>query len=154
MCTDDTTRAGFIVYEDIFPVTRSGITSFGVLIYRLQRKETHESTEICESSSSVIHLLVVWKYSRSKKLYTDVLLVESDKRFDWNRDSLKELYRKNFARSRPFSDFATEIWSLNDNTALMTTFEIMNEDRIVNIVIYEVERDNDIRMPVRIDPER
>jgi hypothetical protein len=36
------------------------------------------------------------------------------------------------------------LWTLDDNTALMITPEIMNEDRILDITISEVERDNGI----------
>jgi hypothetical protein len=37
---------------------------------------------------------------------------------------------------------------------LMTTFEIMNRSRILNITISEVERDSDTRMLAYIDLKR
>jgi hypothetical protein len=57
----------------------------------------------------------------------------------------------NFDQDGLFSDITTKTWSLDNNIALMTTFEIMNENRILNITISEVERDNNTRMPVHID---
>jgi hypothetical protein len=139
----DTMRSGFII--------KSYDISHGVLIYRLQRKQPHESTEINEDASNVVHLLVVWEISESKKLYTDVLLVEHDKGFDWDKDNLREFYSKNINRFRLCPDSATETWSLDDKVALMSTFKIMNNDYKLDITISEVGRDNDTRIPVHID---
>jgi hypothetical protein len=146
VCAGDTIRSGFII--------KSYDVSCGALIYGIQRKRTHESTEISEDTSSVVHLLVVWRFFESNKLYADVLLVVHDKGFDWNRDNLEEFYNKNSNRFRLCSDSATETWLLDDNVTLMTTFGIMNNDRVLEITISEVERDNNTRMPVRIDMEK
>jgi hypothetical protein len=142
----DIMRSGFII--------KSGIWSCGILMYKLQRRQTHEYTKIGKDTSSAAQLLVVWRISESNELYTDAMLLEHGKGFDWNEDNLRELYRKNFGRFRLRPDSATETWSLNDNTALKTTFEIMNEGHLLNIIISEVEKDNNTRMPVHIDLER
>jgi hypothetical protein len=146
VCARDTMRFALII--------KSGNWSCGALIYRLQKRQPHNSTEISEDTSSAAHLLVVWEISEYKKLYVDVLLVEHDKGFEWNKDDLIDLYRKNFDRFNLCPDSTKEIWSMDDNVALMTTFEIMNEDRILDIAISEIERDDNTRTPVHIDLKR
>jgi hypothetical protein len=61
----DTMRSGFIIKSDN--------ESSGALMYKLQRKRSHASAEIDKDTSSTAQLLVVWRISGSKKLYTDVL---------------------------------------------------------------------------------
>jgi hypothetical protein len=142
VCVGNKMRSGFII--------KSGNGSDGALIYRLQRKQTHKSIEIGKDTPSATHLLVVWEFSGSEELYADVLLVEHDNEFDWNKDNLKSLYRKNFGLFKWFTDSAIETWSL-DNVTLMITFEIMNECHLLNIIISEIEKYNGARTPVRID---
>jgi hypothetical protein len=146
VCASGTMESAFIIKWDR--------ASYGILIYKLQKKQPHEDTETNEDTSSVTHLLVVWEISGSKKLCTDVLLVEHDKGFDWGKDDLEELYHKNSHRFRLWPNSVTEIWSLDDEVALMTTFKMMNRDYILDITISEVEKDNDTRMPVHINLER
>jgi hypothetical protein len=153
----DTMRSAFIVDKDYFILHKhdselgSGNESCGVLIYKLQRGKFHGSIESSEDTSSVAHLLVIWKVSRFRKLYADVLLVEHDKRLDWNKHNLRTLYYENIDRFRSCSDSATETWLLNDSAAWMTTLEIMNEGCILDITISEVERDNNTMLPAHID---
>jgi hypothetical protein len=142
----DTMRSGFIITSDD--------ASYGALMYELQRNQSHESTEISEDISSTIHLLVVWEISESEELCADVLLVEHDEGIDWDKYDLEEVYRKNSSRFRLCLDSTIETWLLDDNTVLMTTFEIMNRSHILDITITEVERDNNTRMPAHIDLER
>jgi hypothetical protein len=142
----DTMRSGFVIKSD--GVSRS------VLMYILQRKQTHEFTEDNEDVSSVAHLLVIWGIFEFMQLYADVLVVEYDKGFDWDKDNLKELHFKNINRFRFFPYSATDTWPLNNNTALMTTFEIMNEDLLLDIKVRELERYNCVKMPVHIDLKR
>jgi hypothetical protein len=141
----DTMKSGFII-------NKSGDASYGVLIYRLQRKQTYEYTKINKATSSVTQLLVVWRVSEFKELHADALLVEHNKRFD--EGDLRKLYRKNFDRFRWFTYSATKTWLLDDNTALRTIFEIMNEGCLLSITISEVEKDDGTRTPVHIDPEK
>jgi hypothetical protein len=143
VCAGDITRLGFIV--------NSGNVSGGALIYKPQRKQSHESTEINKGVSNVVHLLVIWRTSELKKLYADALLVKHKETFILNKDNLNKLYHKNIDQPRILYESATETWSLDDNVALMTTFEIMNNDYILNITVSEVERDNNTRMPVHVD---
>jgi hypothetical protein len=137
-----------------FIISRPGNVSCGVLIYRLKRRQLHEYIEINEYTSNAVHLLVVWSVSESNELYVDVLLVEHDKRFEWNKDDLKDFYRENFDQFRLSPDSATETWSLDDHTALMITSEIMNENRVLDITVSEVKRDDAARTPAHMKPRR
>jgi hypothetical protein len=146
VCAGSIMRSGFIIFDWC---SVSGTT----LIYRLQMKQPHESTEIDKSTSNAIYILITWRlFSESKSLYVDVLLVEHDKGFD--KDNLEKLYYENLDRFRMCLDSATETWLLNDNTALMTTFKVMNGGQRLNVAIFEAERDNDTRTLAHIDPER
>jgi hypothetical protein len=157
VCAGDTMKSNFIIklnnvsdklFASMFNVLE--YNPYAALIYRLQRRRSHESIEVREDTSSSACLLVIWKI-KYKKLYADVLLVEHEKGFDWNKDDLEKVRDKNFDQFRPFSDSATNIWALDDSMALMTTFKIMNEDLLLDITISEVKRDNSAWMPVYID---
>jgi hypothetical protein len=145
VCAGDTMRSGFIV-------NKSSNEFYGALIYRLQRRQPHESIEVSEDTSSAVHLLVVWDNFALKSLRVNVLLLEYDKGFD--KLGLETLRRGNIKRLKLRPDSAVEIWSLDDNTALLTAFKIMNKGQLLNIVISEIERDNGARIPARVDPER
>jgi hypothetical protein len=148
VCAGNTMRSCFIIGP--------GNKSDGALICKLQRKQSHKSTETSENASSVVQLLVVWRISESDKLYTDVLLVEYNKRFD--KDNLRGLYHKNIDLLGLYPSPVIETWSLNDNVTLMPTSEIMRgttaRSFVLNITISEVKRDNSTRIPTHIDPER
>jgi hypothetical protein len=146
-CAGNIMRSCFIVYNACQEPA-------GALICKLQRKKLYESTEIDQGTSSTAQLLVVWNFSRSRKLYANVLLIEHDKGFDWDKDSLRQLHCKNIDQFRLCPVTATETWSLDDNTTLMTILEIMNEDRTLDIAISEVERYNYAKKLVHIDPKR
>jgi hypothetical protein len=138
-------RSGFII--------GSGDVFCGALIYRLQRRKSRESTVIGKDTSSTTHLLVVWRIE-SMKLYANVLLVVHDKGFYWEKDDLEELYRRNIIQLRLYPVSVIETWLLDDNTALMTTFKIMDGGQLLNITISEVEEANYERTPAYIDLER
>jgi hypothetical protein len=72
VCAGNAMRFGFI----------SGMldnVSYGVLIYKLQRKQKHESAEISKDTSSAACLLVVWRIFEYKELCADALLIRHDK---------------------------------------------------------------------------
>jgi hypothetical protein len=144
VCIGDIMRTGFIIESDKM--------SYGALIYIIQKEQSHEYADIGKDASSAAQLLVVWRISELKELYADVLLVEYNKTLD--KDDLEKLYRESFDKFRWFRSSATNTWSLDDDTALMTTFEVMNEDHILNITIDEVERDSSTRILAHINPER
>jgi hypothetical protein len=136
VCVGDTMRSGFLI--------KPNDESHGVLIYKIQRRQPHKSTKISEDTSSAAQLLVIWRVFESNKSNVVVLVVEHDKRLDGNKDGLVYFHNKSFGRFRRTPGSTTVLWTLDDNTALMITPEIMNEDRILDITISEVERDNGI----------
>jgi hypothetical protein len=142
---DNTARSSFIINK---------FRKKYVLIYKLQRKRLHKSRKISQDTSNATQLLVVCKFSKPKMVYTDVLLVEHNEGFDWSNKDLRKLYRKNSNQFRLFSGPAAETWSLDDNIALMITFEAMNKGRKLDITISEVERDSSTRAPIHIDLKR
>jgi hypothetical protein len=144
VCVGDTMKSGFIVHKTDYRPD-------GTLIYRLQRKRPHKSTEIGKATSNIIQFLIIWRISESKELSADILLIEHDKRLGWNKDDLVKLNFKNMYRFRMYPDSAKEVWFLDANTTLVTTFKIMHEDRTLDITISEVKRDNNARMPTHID---
>jgi hypothetical protein len=142
----DTMRSGFII--------KSGHESFGALIYSLQRKQPHGSTEISKNVSSVTQLLVVWRISEFKGLRIDVLLVEHDKGFEWDKDDLEKLRLENIVWSWLFTGPATKTWLLDGSVTLMITSQIMNEGCILDITISEVERENCTEVLLYVEPKR
>jgi hypothetical protein len=128
------------------------IMSYGALIYKLQKRKSHKSIKISEDTSSAVHLLVIWCVSWFE-LYANVLLVGHDERFDWDKDDLRELYNRNIDQFKRFICSATETWSLDNNTTLMTVFEMMN-GQLLNITISEVEEYDYVRTPVHADIRR
>jgi hypothetical protein len=144
VCAGSTMKSSLIIYD---PESEPD----GALIYRLQKRNPYKSIRFGRNTSGASHLLIMWR-SKFKELCADVLLIEHDKGLDKN--DLNDLYRKNNDRLSPYSDPVLETWLLDGNTALMATFEIMNEDCILNITISEIRKDNSTRAPVHIDPER
>jgi hypothetical protein len=146
------THAGEIMRSSFMPKRNNVVGN--ALVCKLQRKQLHESTEISKDTSNVAHLLVIWRIYKYRRLYADVLLIECNKVFDWNKNNLDELCRKNANRFELSLFSITKTWSLDDNAALMTTFKTMNEDHILDITISEVERNSDMRIPPYIDLRR
>jgi hypothetical protein len=132
-------------------INKSDNKSVNALIYKLQRRRSHASTEIDQDTASAAQLLVILTLSKFGS-YADVLLVKHDKEF--NKYSLEELCRKNINQLRRYLGPVIETWLLDDNTALTTAFEMMNEGRLLNVTISEIERYYGVRTPARIDPGR
>jgi hypothetical protein len=143
----ETMRSGFIINksDDMF---------YGVLIYRLQRRWTHESTDIGKDAISAAHLLVVWRISEFNELYADVLLIEHTKAFTWDEDNLKKLYYENYDRLKGYAGTISNTW-LIDNMVLRTTFSARNlrGNPKLSISISE-ERDDYAASPFCIDLTR
>jgi hypothetical protein len=140
VCAGDTMRTNFMIDPDTW--------HYGALIYRLKRRQSYESTE---DASSATHLLVGWGlYNEDEEFRADVLLIEHDKRFIWDRNDLRKLNDVNPDMFRVYSGPVTKRWLLSDNVALMAEFRIMKKSRIWNITISEVERNNNMKMPIHI----
>jgi hypothetical protein len=123
----------------------------GALICALHRKPLHESVEVGKDTSSSAYLLVVWRISRSKVIYADIQVIKSDEGFDWNEKNLRKFYSKNIDQFKPCPIPVIETWSLDANTKLMITFDIVNGGQLLCVAISEIERAGYVRMPAYIN---
>jgi hypothetical protein len=146
--TRNTTRFGFIIHK-------SDNASFGVLVYKLQGRQSHKSTEIGKDTSSAAQLLVVWRISESNELYADVLLVEYDKALTWNEDKLNKLYYENYSRLKECNNTISSTWFMDNNMTLKISFNtiILKGNLELSISISE-EKDNYAIRPFCIDLAR
>jgi hypothetical protein len=146
-CTGGTMRSCFVIKSDD--------ESYGVLMYKLQRKRTHKSAEISKDTSSIAQILVVWRISESKELYTNVLLVEHDNSLIWNEDKLNKLYHKNHDWLKEYTDTTSDTWLVDNDIVLKTTFSVkdLKGNPELNISISEENDDYTIR-PLCVDLER
>jgi hypothetical protein len=144
VCSGDTMRSGFIIKSDN--------ESFGVLTYRLKKRQTRESTGINRHTASVSQILVVWRISKSKEIYVDVLLVEHGEWFDCNKDKLRRLYQKYWHPLNAWVNPIESSWLLDNTTALRTTVKAMNGNHGWDIFISE-EMGNNVRRPLWINAE-
>jgi hypothetical protein len=144
----DTMRSGFMI-------NKLDDESYGVLTYRLQRRQSHGFTETGENTSSATHLLVIWRISRFKKLYADVLLVEHAKAFTWNEDKLNKLYHENHDQLKECNGTISDTLSMDDNMILKTTFSarFLRENSELSVSISEERYEHAIRL-FRIDLRR
>jgi hypothetical protein len=65
----------------------------GALIYRIQRQHAEFDKPIQDGLED-IQLLIVWRGEYKKELHVHILLVEHDKRFNWDKDKLRRLHQK------------------------------------------------------------
>jgi hypothetical protein len=144
------------IMKSAFIIDESDDMPYGVLIYRLQRMQSHESDEADKDTSSATHLLVVWRISKSKKLYTYVTLVEHAKAFIWNRDKLNKLYHEGYDRLKERTDITSDTWLVDNNMTLKMTFcaRDLEGNPELSISISEEEKGDYIMRPLLIDPER
>jgi hypothetical protein len=100
VCAGSMMRSGFISeWDNRF---------YTVLIYRLQRRKPHASTEINEDALNATHLLTIWR-AESDGLHAKLLVVEHVEGFIWNEKDLKELYEKNIESLELHPGPATEM---------------------------------------------
>jgi hypothetical protein len=142
----DIMRSSFIIRRN---------ESYGVLIYRLQGKRPYKSTKVDEDTTIAVHFLVIWYISRYKILYADVLLVEHDKAFTWNKDKLVRLYNENRSLLKKYNGTMSDTWFM-DNMVLKTTFSAsdLKGNRELNISISEEKKSDDTMRPFYIHPKR
>jgi hypothetical protein len=107
-------RAGF----DIDPNQEE---STGVLMYRLQRKNTEQTDE-----ATYLQLFIIWKVNSSKEFSVVSNLIEHDKSHVWDRDSLLKLAER-YELANVQSKSIEDTWLMRDNTMLMTWMNITRE---------------------------
>jgi hypothetical protein len=117
VCAGDTVRSGFMI-------KKYSNESYGVLIYRLQRKQAHKSTEISEDTSSAAHLLVLWVIHKFNRSHTNVLLVEHEKEFIWIEDDLRKLYTRSHNHLMKYDSTTRDTWIMDDNMMFKTSLKV------------------------------
>jgi hypothetical protein len=113
---DSTTQVGYILDHTWY-------RSIGVLMYKLQRKNTNQSNE---GKTTCTQLVLIWKVQKSGELYVYSFLMENDKDHVWNRDELVIVVKNCeffIVQYGPIED----TWLLRNHTVLVTrvhaTFE-------------------------------
>jgi hypothetical protein len=135
----DITRSGFIIKSDF--------RSYGVLIYRLQRRQSLEFTEIAKNA--------FWRIFESRVLYAYVALVEYAKEITWNEDNLNKFYYVNHDRLKECNEIILDTW-LMDNMVLKMTFNArdLKGNPELSISISEEKKDSYTMRPFCINLKR
>jgi hypothetical protein len=146
-----TTQAGFSI--DLDP----GL-SMGILMYKLQRKNSDQSNEediSSEEEAVCTQLVIVWKVDSSKEFRVHTCLIGHDEWDVWNRFRLVKLANRlklvNIQHS-PIED----TWLTRDNRALVTSLNATLEEECykLEIIICEGIMNNDTRRPVYFDVDK
>jgi hypothetical protein len=120
-----------------FDVALFWIWSIGVLIYRLQRKNTDQPNDNIASSeeeSTFIQLAIIWKINNSKEFRMVSRLIEHDERHIWNRDELMKLaklYKLFNLRHGPIED----TYLMHNHTTLMTSLNVTREEKCYKLEV-------------------
>jgi hypothetical protein len=135
----------------------------GALLYKLQRHVESDNrrnmniltTEVNENEAKCVQMLVAWKVEDSK-LFVLLALIEHTKEFTWNGDELKKLYYKNRLWLKRYVSTTLDIWSMDNNMALKTTFRVrdLQGDSDLSISISERENNGYAVRPIWINTER
>jgi hypothetical protein len=89
--------------------------SIGVLLYKLQKKNTDQPNE---EESTYVQLVVIWNVNSSKEFCINLFLIEHDKGRVWDRDELMKLadhYKPTIIQRSPIE----ETYLMRDSTVLM-----------------------------------
>jgi hypothetical protein len=117
-----------------FSINHDQIESIGALMYKLQKKNTEQSSDniiFSKDEAIYIQLLIIWKVNNSSKEICAVSrLIEKD--CIWDRDRLMELVERYILLSIQCGP-TEDTWLMRDNTVLMTSLSIARE------VYYKVE---------------
>jgi hypothetical protein len=119
---DSTAKIGF----NIDPTQKESI---GVLMYKLQRKNTDEldeGTMFSEDETTYIQLFTIWKVTSSKEFHVVSHLIEHDKDRVWDRDRLKKLVERCKLYDIQYGPIE-ETWLMHDNTVLSTRINANRE---------------------------
>jgi hypothetical protein len=124
----------------------------GALVYKIQRKHI-ESGKLIQDESKSIQLLVAWHADHTRGLDVRALLVEHDKKFNWDEDKLRKLHQKYWHSLKSWVNPIGSNWLLNDATVLATPVKAMNGGYRWDIFISKGTKNN-IKKPLWFDVER
>jgi hypothetical protein len=131
--------------------------SIGVLMYKLQRRNTDQSNEeaISSEEATCTQLLMIWEVKNYNEFYVDLYLIEHDKRHVWDRDRLIKLV-SNFELINVQDGPIEETWLMRDNAVLMTSLNATHEEERykLEVTISEVSIKDDTLRLWHIDLDR
>jgi hypothetical protein len=123
----------------------------GVLMYKLQGKNTDQSNEDVMSSeeeTTCIQLVIVWKVNSSKEFSAASYLLEHSEECVWNKHWLLSL-RKHYKLTNIQHSTIEDTWLVYDNTVLMTSLNMTHEEECykLEITISEASISDDTLRP-------
>jgi hypothetical protein len=140
-----------------FNINLNQSESVGALMYRLQRKSADQSNEDIASSEEAIcaQLVVIWNVNSLKDFYICLRVIEQDKDYVWDRDSLMKL-------AEQYSIFGIqhgpieEAWLIYNDIRLMTSLNATHEEGCckLKVTISNASIDDDTKRPWRVDLDR
>jgi hypothetical protein len=118
-----TTQASF----NIKP-SRKG--SFGALMYKLQKKNPHQSNHDVIFGEKTTHtqLVVIWKADNFSGFLAVTYIIEHDKSYGWSKKKLKRLIRQ-YKLAAIQHVFIEETWLMRDHTVFMTSLNTVHEEK-------------------------
>jgi hypothetical protein len=140
-----------------FNVDLTQSESVGILMYKLQRKNTEQSNEDTTSSEEVTctPLIMIWNINSFNDFYVYSRVIEQDKGYVWDRDKLMKLaerYSLFGVQHGPIKD----TWLTSDNTALTTSLDAIHEEECykLEMTISEASISDNTQKPWYIDLDR
>jgi hypothetical protein len=130
------------------------LTAFeGSLMYQLQRK--HVKSDDQPNSTNTL-LFIALKSEGYNEFLARVCLIKCDKQIKWNQYKLEEYRQSYHSQLSTYTGPIKDAWLLNDGTVLVTEMELNFIQRydILNIIISKGVKDDHIKRPVWIGPER
>jgi hypothetical protein len=132
--------------------------SIGVLMYKLQKKNTDRSNEktlFNEDETTCIQFVVIWRVYRSGKSYVYSFLIEHDKDCIWDRDKLIKLYEQYSLIDMKYAPIEYT-WLISGNSVLMTRVNVTRKSGCykLEMTIAESSIKDDTLRPRYIDMGR
>jgi hypothetical protein len=132
--------------------------SIGVLMYKLQRKNSDQSNgdlTFSANEATCTQLVVIWKINSSKEFRVVSRIIEHDQCRIWDRDKLMKLtklYKLYDIQHGPVE----ETWLMQDNTALRIRDNMIHEKTCykLEITISKTSIKDDARRPWCFDVDR
>jgi hypothetical protein len=112
----------------------------GALLFKLQKYSDRQSdectltTETDKNMATHIYMVVAWK-AKDTEPFAYITLIESSKEFIWNGGEFKRLYYENRSWFKKYNGTISNVWLVNDNMVLKTTFNARDLKRIPEISI-------------------
>jgi hypothetical protein len=131
------------------------------LLYKLQRhvksggQRNMKTLKVNKNKAKCVQMLAAWKVEDSK-LFVLLVLIEHTKEFTWARDKLKKLYYENCRWLKRYVNTTLDIWSIDDDMVLRTTFRVRGTEGNfeLSILISEGKNDGYAMRPIWINTER